>query len=54
MTEVDLEFRQIDWACSAQNKDLLPGKKSGKSLKAMGQERRLKVKMEKDGNQKSN
>lgn len=39
MSEVNLEFTQIQWACSAQSKELLPkslGKPgiSGKALKA--------------------
>lgn len=52
MSEVDLEYKQIGWACSAQSKELLPTsmKKTGQSLKAMGEARKVQIQRAKNGN----
>lgn len=55
MSEIDLEYKQIGWACSAQSKELLPNnlKKSGQSLKAMGEARKIQIQRMKNGNQRT-
>ncbi len=55
MSETDLEYRQIDWACSAQNKELLPDslKKTGQSLKQMGMARKVQIQRMQNGNKRT-